>query len=288
MHLQKFYNRLQSSLIKKYKKDRNISLLIWFLDIKSNDRFRLMKESSIKNTNIPREVLDELESGDLIRSTDIKDEYVITGKGVWKVESDSGLISEKMLVQTMDEKYFNPYLAVDKSLSDKHKIVILSMMAARAFSIDSAVDLKVNESTLDAWEDIIRKTYILLKELGIVKQMMDDLLFGKKGNEHKVSNVYRHTDALPKQTKGFFIAGRNQRYYLDLFNEGKESRLDDIRSLFRLIFGDKHLTVQERDKICSFCEEIATTKNIYIFDVEKHKYHNPKYGFMIRDALLTL
>jgi len=213
---------------------------------------------------------------------------VITGKGVWRVETDKSVISEGGLIKTLDEKYFYHCAEAETPLSEKHQIIIFSMLAARAFSIESCVDLKMSDSALDAWGDIVCKSYALLKKLGAVVDLTEDMLFGMKGNEHKVSNVFRHTDGLPKQTMLFFTAPGKQRYFLNLYNETRQASVGDFRNLLRLVFCNKHLTMEERNEIFDFCDEIATTKNIYVFRVETHKFHSPEYSTTFRDALLTL
>jgi len=285
--LERFYNKLHDNLIKKYKKEKNRSILIWFFDIKSNDRFRLLKDSSIQKIKIPTEALNKLLSNKLIRETDTVGEYVITAQGIWSIEKEKGILSEEVLLDNFDVKFFNLYSASEKPVSEKHKILLFSMIAARSFSEQSSVDLKKKNITLDAWEDIITKSYEFLREMDIITKLNKDMLFGKKGNEHKVSNVFRHTDSLPKQSKGIFKAIGCQKYYIDLYREGEIS-IENLRYLFKQIFGEKKLSVIERDNICNFCDQISTSKNIYLFDIECHLFHDPEYDLVIRDALLAL
>ena len=63
--------------------------------------------------------------------------------------------------------------------------------------------------------------------------------------------------------------------------------MDLLRFLFKKILGNHKLTTSNVDKLSNFCNEIATTKNIYIFDIKEHVFHNPEYDNIIKDALIT-
>ncbi len=287
--LEKFYNALYSSLIKQYKKEKCKSIILWFFDIKSNDRLRIMHESRLNQIKIPMEILDKLLNKGFIRETDEMGKYVITARGIWKYESERGIISQDILLQSVDDKYFNTYNETTKPLSDRHKIIVFSLIATRAFSEKSTADLKRGEEALNAWEEIINKSYELLHSLGAVGVLSDEELYGKPGNEHKVSNLIRHSDEIGKRTRGIYKVAvtRNQRYYLDLYREGKINT-EGLKFLFKQIFGDKKISYAEVDRIYNFCEQIATTKNIYVFDIKEHIFHKPEFDTRVRDALLTL
>lgn len=288
-YLEIFYNKLHDNLLKKYKTNKFPSVLIWFLEIKSNDRLRVMLASHIKPTRIPEETLKDLLKANLIRETNIIGDYAITAQGVWEYEIKKNIISDDVFLKHIDNKCFNTYKEIGKALSDKEKVIVFSMIAARAFSSTSPVDLKSDKSILDTWEEIINKTYLLLNSLGAIGKLMENSLFGKPGNEHKVSAMIRHSDAIAKKTKGIYVCAgtRDQKYYLDIYKKEMLSQ-DSLKFLFRQIFFDRKLTTLEVDNICKFCDEIASSKSIYIFNIENHIFHKPEYDTAIRDALLTL
>ncbi len=288
-YLEKFYNALYSSLIKKYKKVKNKSILVWFFDIKENDRLRLIGDSKIKKIRIPKEIAEELIKNNLIRESDTAGDYVITAMGVWDYESTKNILSQDILLKEIDGKYFNTYNELEKPLADRHKIILMAMIAARSFSEKSPMNLKKGDYAMNTWEEIIKRSYELLNKLGIVYEMTDEQIFGKPGNEHKVSNLIRHSDAIPKRTRGIYktAESRDQKYYLTLFSSGKID-VGNLKLLYRQIFGDKKLTHSEIDLICNFYNEIASTKNMYIFDLHEHIFHKPEYDNVIRDALITL
>lgn len=288
-YLEKFYNALYNSLIKRYKKEKHKSLLIWFFDIKENDRLRLIGDSKIKKIRIPREAAEELIKNNFIRESDSIGEYVITAIGIWNYENAKNILSNDILLKEIDRKYFNTYNEIEKPLADRHKIILMAMIAARTFSENSPMNLKKSDYTMNTWEEIIKRSYELLNQLGVVSEMSDEQIFGKPGNEHKVSNLIRHSDEIPKRTRGIYktAESRDQKYYLTLFSSGKINT-ENLKLLCKQVFGERKLSHSEIDMICDFCNEIASTKSMYLFDLKVHVFHKPEFDNIIRDALITL
>lgn len=288
--LGKFHNSLYCNLIKKYKKEKYKSLLIWFLDIKSNDRLRLIKDSHINKIKIPKELFNELLDENLIKDTDVINEYVITAKGIWEYETSKQLLCKDNLLKYLDDKYFKTFKSKEKEITDKQKVILLTMIAARTFSKNSLIDLKMSESALKTWKDIATDAYDLLSSLNFLKDLKKHDLFYKRevrGNEKEISHLFRHCDEIPKITKGVFQALGKQQYFLNLYKDGKINK-EDLKFILKKIFSNKKLSIADVDKISEFCNKIATEKNVYIFDIRNHIFHNPKYDSLIRDALITL
>lgn len=286
-YLRRFYDKLHSKTLIKYKKIRKNSIIVHFINIKSNDRLGLLNNSAIEKLRIPANVLCYLLERKFIRETDSVDSYVITAKGVWEIESKNNVMDQESLLEFIDDKLFDVYSESQKPLSEKHKLILFSMIAARAFSIESSVDLMRADRSKDAWKQIIDGSYGILNDFRVIKKLVVDDIYGKKGNEHPVSNVFRHTDKVPKRTKGLFKAAGNQRYYLDLY-DGVQISGENLGFLLTRIFGKEHFEIDEINKISEFCNRVAYTQDIYIFDVKKHKFSNPRYDNVLRDALLKL
>jgi hypothetical protein len=258
-YLKKIYQKLYDTLEKNNKKITKKSLILTFFNIKSNDRNQLLREGAIQGFKIPATVMSYLEKNNLIRQTDEAMFYSITAKGIYEVECKKEVINNDIFLNFFDKKFFNPFKLSEKSLSEKQKIIIFSMIAIRSFSEDSALDLKKSEKTLNAIQDVINSTYNKLKSLKLIPKLKFDNLYGKKGNEHPVSNLIRHTDELPKLTKNVYKALGNQKYYLDLFSNNSFLK-NNLNLLFEKIFDDKKLQILEVEDLSSFCNKIDSEK----------------------------
>ncbi len=284
--LSEFYNRLDENIKKKKKKLERNSVLLTFLNFKSNDRYRLLSNSSIPSYKINKAVIPLLEKEKLIRETESIGEYTLTAMGLWEVEKEKELLHDMVIIDYFDEKFFNLYKKIEKPLSDKQKVILLSFIATRAFSDHSVIDLKTTDKRLDKLQEIINNSYHLLKSLGMITKLkFNDLYRAKgKGNERPVSHLIRHTDALPKITKGLYKAKGNQKYFLDLYRENRFSEKDLI-FLFKKIFDFKNLNYNELEKLYKFCIDTAHNYNIFLFDIDRHIFSKSKFDRLIKDIL---
>lgn len=288
--LNKFYSSLYNTILKNKSKITNKSILISFFSFKSNDRYKLLSESAIPSYKISKDILGELENKKLIRATDTLNSYTITANGIWEIENRDGTLDITGFLNHIDEKYFNAYVDSNKPLNEKQKVIIFSMIAARAFSDKSTVDLKKNEDTTNAWKEITDQTYHKLKDLGIISNLKIESkdpksLYGNPKTERPVSHLYRHTDMLPKITKGIFKASGGQNYFLDLSNDPDMFK-ERLNYLFDIVIGKTHISYLELDEIYNFCCDIANKKNIYVFDPTEHIFSKSKYDEIVRDVLL--
>lgn len=283
IYLKRFYDKLYEHMLMENKLKNN-SILLSFLDVKSNVRYRALDYASISSHKVPRPILVNLLRNNLIRPSDELNKYTITAKGVWSIEKNKNSITEEMIIEYLDSKFFDVYLG-NKTLTDKEKIILFTMISARTFSKNSPIDLKKDEYALDAWKRIIDKCYKKLYEMRIVKKMNEEKLYGKKGNEHIVSNLIRHTDSLPKKTKGIYKAAGRQKYYLDIYSKDIISK-ESLIYIIDLIFNSrKDLHMEDIDEINTFCTKIAYEEAPYIHDIEKHVFTSPEYDDIIRNAI---
>jgi predicted transcriptional regulator len=282
-HLKKFYDNLSGNLLLD-KKLKNNSILLTFLELKSNVRYRAISSASISSQNIPDLIISELLKNKFIRQSDELNKYVITAKGVWFIEKNTNIITEEAFIDFIDGKLFDVSLS-GSDLSDKEKVILFSMISARALSEKSPIDLKKDQYALDAWKKIIDDCYKKLYEIKAIKKMDQEQLYGKKGNEHMVSNLIRHTDSLPKKTMGIFKSIGQQKYYLDIYKDQKLSK-DSLLYIFRLILNSANgLDARSIEDINKFCNDIAYGQAPYIYDVEKHKFSSPDYDDIIKDII---
>lgn len=267
---------------------RGGSLLLSGLDVKNNTRFGLLSEASIESKKIDADHVTELLARGLIRETDNPGRLVITAKGIWEVELSEHSLDAPKLVDYIDQKDFA--LFAKSRLTDKEKVIIFCLVAVRSFSADSCVDLHQDDATMEAWRRVIEKSHDALQELGIVPDLSKSELLRTKGTERPVSHLIRHTDALPRKTKGIFRAPGRQRYYLDLF-DGVTIPVERLSFLLRLIFGG-NLDVTGMEAVLDFCRSAAYGDAILVFDFpggasgkSEHVFAKPIYDDVIREAL---
>lgn len=282
-YLKRFYDKLYDNLLfeNKLKKD---SILLSFFDVKSNVRYRALEFAAISNENIPELILSNLLKDNFIRPSDEINKYTITAKGVWVIERKNKNITEDSIVNQLDEKFFDVYLD-NKKLSDREKVILFSMISARAFSEEAPIDLKKDEYALDAWKRILDNSYNKLHEIKIIKKMNEEELYGKQGNEHNVSNLIRHTDSLPKKTKGLYKVKVPQKYYLDIYSNNSLSK-EKLEYLINIIFvTNKNMEIDNVDEINDFCLKIAYEEAHNIYDFKNHTFISPDYDDIVKDAL---
>jgi len=285
--LETLYVNLETrlSLSKKKKLD---SVFLNFLNMKSNSRLKLLSDASEKFDDDTMETVESMIEDGLVKEEEDKS-VSITGKGVWQYENGK-FLSEDDLIQFIDEKFFSISSNQKNRLSSKEKVIILTMIALRAFSLDYCLDLQKRDSILNTIEEATNEVYELAMTIGLFKDLDKATLYGKKGNEHKVSNLYRHTDSLPKRTSFIFRASGNQKYFLDVRKEGSDQI--DEKKLSRLIARinktDKGTQVGDFSHVqllIERLEQIAYTYGVELYEKPSESYISPDYDEIIADAI---
>ena len=279
--LNRIYSNLRDLLTLK-KRFRDNSVLVSIINIKSNEAYKFLTESGVKPATIPHTIFDRLQLDGLIRMAEKPDNYTITVKGVWEIESKAGTMSTDTLLERIDNKFFDLFGETGQ-LSDKEKIVLLAMIAVRSFSAQSALDLKKGETFLSHLQLLLESSAELLSRYGVIRKLGSQDLFGAQGNEHPVSNLIRHREALLKRTRGIYKTLGQQRYFLDLL-DGDEIAEDRLVMLFGYIFGSKMSPGFKAD-LSKFCSKSAYEGSFYLFDLSVHRFANPIFDEQFNEAL---
>jgi len=282
-YLQELYDNLYHNFFLENKM-KNKSLLISLLTVKSNTRFRAINSSSISNEKIPQSILYELKRNSFIKDSSEINKSTLTVKGIWEIEKKEYKFAEQTLLDFIEQKYFH-FIASGRGLNDKERIILFAMICARTFSEKSPINLKPNEFILDAWKKIIDSCNIQLYKYRIIKKMSQEQLYGKKGNEHIISNLIRHTDSLPKKVRGIFTAPGKQNYYLN-FDLNEKILLESLEFIIKTIFSKKEeFSFDEINDLNQFCKDIAYNEAPHIFDMKEHKFASYKYDDIIKEAM---
>lgn len=280
--LRKYYNELYNAVLlnKNLKKD---SIIYSMLKTPSNNRYDLLSNSSLNSFKFKLSVINNLISKEYIRSVDNVNEYTITAKGVWEIEVHDKKISSEELIEYIDKEYFNLFKS-NKSLIDKEKVILFTMICARTFSDNSCIDMKKSSEVGMAWKKIFDICGQTLVDLQTIKEYPGKI-YGKGGNEDPVSYLLKRANDLFKKTRGIYTSPGDQKYYLKLSDQNHIK--ENLSLLLWLVFGDK-LDLNKVEVISNFCNQVAYDMGIYIFDLDKHFYLNPEYDDLLKDALLDV
>lgn len=279
--LEKLHGRVITNL-RLQKKLKDDSVLISLLNIKSNECYKLLLESSLRANEVSKVTFDELVDSGLIRPTDKQDRFAITVKGAWEIEAGRSLITSEKLLRVIDLKFFALFGGT-ASLTAKEKVILLAMIAVRSFSPDSSLDLKRGDTALTALASLLESTSDLLYSHGVVNKLSKEDLFGGKGNEHPVSHLIRHTDGLLKKTRGIYQTLGQQKYFLSVSEAGTLSE-DSLSLLFGLIFGSR-MSTEMKSEVERFCLDKAYELCTYIYDLKAHRFVNPSFDDAIVNSL---
>jgi len=289
LNLSKIYNRLYDKYLIKYNRSSITSLLLSFFEMTSNTRYELLKESSLDKHSLLKSEADLLLTKGYIRETGNKKGYSITAKGIYYIEKKDHKIDDEKLISYIDDKYFDIFSTYEKELNSKQKVAVFSLIAARAFSIESPVDLKRDKKTKEIWTQITLNSNDFLSKMGAIDKIEEDQLFGKAGNEEPVSNFYRHLgEQLPKLTDNIFKTNSNkQQYYLDLSIKGKIIN-EKLSYLLKKVLNNITLESYQINEIYTFCKEISQSNDVYIYKRKQHVFSDIEYDREIKEILLNI
>ena len=279
-YLKKYYEKARLSYFFDKKKEIK-SVFFQLLKIKNNARYNILNHASRKEDSFSKNIITNLLKEGLIRPTDKINNYVITAKGIWKIESKNKDIDLETLLIFLDDKYFNLF-GGNKDLNDKEKVMLLFMIVSRAFSEDAPINLKKGENAKDEIGTIIKRSFLLLKKYGLIKSLTENKLFNLEGNEHPVSDFIRHKEALVRKTNGLYRTLRGQKYCLDLM-ANNHIKIQELAYLLWLVFGKK-INNQLLEDFLKLSESIYQ-KSIFIYAPEDFSFFQPKYDDEIKNAL---
>lgn len=283
--LVKFYDSYRYHLEAR-KKLSNESVLLSCIKLFKNDRFRPLKESALSTKKVPASAISELREQGLIRQGMDVSTYVITGRGIWQVEKAKGYLNEEKLVEFLDANFFGLLFEDIRPLNDRDKVVIFALLSARAFSDDSAVDMKRDDIIKNTWLQLFKECSGKLREYDAIEQTDDELFPTSIDYEDPASHFIRHSDGLARKTKAIYVTSskRVNRYYLDV-GDPKNPDKDRIAYLFWLVFGER-LDSEGVYSVFEFSRSVAYDYGIRVFEHEKHIFASPSYDDVMRESII--
>jgi hypothetical protein len=284
-YLKRFYILLRDNLLRE-KSLKDKSILVSFLETRSAARYKLINSSTIPSNLIPNDILMSLLTKKEVQVLESVGRYAITAKGVWDYEQSLGLMNEENLLSYINEKFFRgeSSQSAKSDLDDREATILLAMIAARAFSEESMVDLKKNDEAKGKWQEVLEKSYDLLSNLQLIKKVRKEDFLRKKGNEHVVNYIFRHNNYSVQKTHGIYTYKGKYEYYLDIGRDSSSPQ-ENLSFLFWKIFKGA-LSSDSADLIIEFCKEISSRESIYLFDMKQHVFSMPEFDSVIRASLL--
>ncbi len=260
--LQDLYSAYKTALASG-RRDESRSLVLLSLDVTDNKRRDSLRQASLKSSDIDMSALLYLKEEGYLREIDRPGEYTITAKAIWEIECANHLTSEQNLIAGIDSKYFDLFDS-HQELSDRERVILLTMSGLRAFSINHAIDLKQRSTLIEeGWKEALMESAKFLASNKIVSQQCLKDLFSVNTADKPLHNLIRHTEPLPSKTRGIFRAPGGQRYFLDVIqNESiKEDRLGYV---FGIVLRG-HLSVELIEETQSFCRTLCEKYSTLVF-----------------------
>lgn len=266
---ERFYDRLYRNVLENDKgfKENN-SIFKRFLDMNKNSVLEHLDNSSISSDEVIPLLLNELIEEGLIRVGKEFSNYVITAKGVWEVEKNLEMIDFPKLLDGIDKKY-NVKWGV--KLSDKEKIVILTLIALRAFYEKTPFNRNNGDEFIRNAKEIIEMVHIFLSEN--IDKFNHDLKSKSKSKrrENLVNAIFARLDQLPGKTRGLYKFDNNKCCWLNIYSDNENLISEEkLGYLLWKIFGG-NLSIEKQNAISNFCNEILLRYKNYIYNSEEIK-----------------
>ena len=194
--------------------------------------------------------------------------YVLTAKGIIYVEFKLHPLEVEHYINWIDREY----LQMDMGpISDKNRVILLSLFAARCFSETSCATYSdtIHEQ---AFLELLNDCDQFLTLHGLIKP---DSLNANSKSKSRVSSILNQIDKLPSSTGMKFTAAGDKKYYLNVLNNGGIDR-QSITFITKIIMGDNPSldNIQELEEFCnqSYREYGFVFSNSNQFDDAKSRF----------------
>ncbi len=282
--LENLYEKLRNECLRQKRKILSSSILLTLIKASTNNRYRILNDVSISSAVIPIDLVNSLIKKNYIQFTDEGTHITLSGYGIWYYENIKNKNTLDNFIKGVEQEYFENLFSKVKPIGPNEKCLILALLAARAFSANSAVNLKKSNRINESWKTIIDLVYNFLVEHSIIENKN---IYPKVGNEHPVEAVFRRANYLTANTRKIFSNQGESTYFLDLYKNGKID-ISELTFLFKKVFEDK-LNKQLMDEVFLFCCSISKERSLEVFDrLEKHIFATHDYGELIKESLINL
>ena len=207
--------------------------------------------------------------------------YILTAKGAWTVETECLKYSIDDLLEKIDEKKFGTH-GKNKKISDKNKVILLSLISLRAFSKETVASYRDN-TALEAFWNALSESAAFLLDGKIISAKFTEM-YNESGSKGKFGTLFGEIDKLAGPTCGIFVPGLS-KYYLDFANEDGDLNKDKISRIFEVIFEEIPISLTE--SLINFCFHISRKYGVLLSDSEV-SYCSSKWDNVIKRCIETV
>lgn len=292
--LQNLYTNLVNAYIREEKKNLATGKSVYLALLKSksvNSRTRVLLSAAVPVTSFDFRCVEDLLKLGYIQYTDQQANITLTSLGIWEVEFTLKLIDQLQLLKFNEDNLFDCFSKTNKALKDEEKVILFSLISARAFSENSTANFsQYNEKIYDVWKLIVQSAADFLFNNRIIAdaKVREDLFGGlkKKVSLNPIIHCFSYAtqDLVPK-TNGLFFK-KDRKYYLKLY-KNEQIKETDLIFLFGLIFENK-LDEGLMDRAYKFCCYVSYNNGVQAFSLDKYIFATPSYDELIHNALRSL
>lgn len=282
---EQFYDVLYQNLYNENKlvEGSIFKQLLWSW---SNQVLEYLDSASVSSEKIDPLILNELIEKEFVRGGSEFSKYVLTAKGVWEIEATLEKIDSQLLLDYIDKsKYFVKW---GGNLSNKEKVVILSLIALRAFCEETPLNRKNGIRSLDNINEVMTKSIIFLKE-----NVNDfNLKLSEDAREGPINSIFARLQELPKKTRGLYKFNKKEsKGWLDVYDEEK-GKLSEEKLAYLLwkVFGG-NLSFEKQNTINKFCNDILYDHKNYVYnskEIESFIFSGIAYQNIISNSLFMI
>ena len=167
------------------------------------------------------------------------------------------------------------------SLNDKERVVLLSLLGMRSFSLEHCVNLKIKGNN-SSWLEIFRicDDFIVNNNIGKHVEKLDKPMIS---GQEAVFAIISRVEKLPKKTSGIIDNGKTKpkNYFLQMTSKDGDIDTTKFAHLMNLIIGDNSSVYIE---LKNFLMKLYSDNWVKVYD--EPLYGDPSFDSLINDSTM--
>lgn len=201
--------------------------------------------------------------------------YILSARGILYVEFELSPLGIEYYIDWIDKEYLQ---LGDEPISDRNKVILLALFAARCFSEKTCATYS-DARKENAFLEMLNESYEFLLSIDLVKK--NCMGSGDSKSKSKMSSILGQIDKLPSST-GMKFVGKNSGYYVDVLSNGGIDR-QSVTFIVKIIMGDK-VASKHIDELEIFCKK-QYLKYGYIFATGNESFGDTISEFQIQNGI---